>query len=292
MCGDRLLLVDGLAALYRAFFAIPTLTTAAGVPTNAVFGLIRMLNQLRERWHPSHWAVVFDGGLSDEKLSLLSEYKSQRPPMPEALRSQISLAKRYLDLSRIAWFWVEKQEADDVIASLVHAARQAPQTEVLIATGDKDLYQLIDGQVRVVPVSGKEGALDPSGVHDKTGVKPSQVVEWLALAGDSADNIPGVPGVGRKTAARLLDRFGTLEELYRHVEDIPGEKTRAALREHWNTVQRNVRMISLSRDLGIPLEWNRLAVHEPSSLDLVPFFEELELHRMARTMRQGDLALN
>lgn len=292
MCGDRLLLVDGLAALYRAFFAIPRLSTRAGIPTNAVFGFIRMLSQLRERWRPSHWGVVFDGGLSDEKLSLLGEYKSQRPPMPEALRTQISLAERYLDLARIVWFRAEKQEADDVIASLVQAARKELQTEVLIATGDKDLYQLVDGQVRVVPVSGKEGALGPSEVRDKTGVSPSQVVEWLALAGDSADNIPGVPGVGAKTAARLLDQFGTLAGLHRHLEDVPGEKLRAALREHWSIVQRNVRMVSLSRDLGIPLEWSRLAVNEPAPRDLIPFFEELELHQMARAMRQGDLPLN
>jgi DNA polymerase I len=291
MAFKKLILVDGLAVLYRAFFAITGLATRSGTPTNAVFGFIRMLKQLRAQWDPSHWAVVFDGGVSDEKASLLKEYKAQRPPMPAALKRQVALAEAYLECARVAWFRVDKQEADDVIASLTKEAARGGEGDILIATGDKDMYQLVDERVRVVPVSGQESPLGPEEVLGKTGVRPAQIVPWLALVGDAVDNISGVPGIGPKTAARLMAQFGSIENLRSNIEAVESERVRRTLAEHWAVVERNVKMVSLSQDLKVPFTWESLSVRAPDAPRLLAFCEELEFGAMARDLRQGHLAL-
>lgn len=287
----RLILVDGLAALYRAYFAIPGLSTRSGTPTNALFGFIRMLRQLREQWNPSHWAVAFDGGISDEKAALLQEYKAQRPPMPDALKRQIALVEDYLGRAHVAWFRVEKQEADDVIASLAGKATQQGASEILIATGDKDMYQLVNEHVRIVPVAGKDPALGPEGVLGKTGVSPSQIVAWLALVGDAADNIAGVPGVGTKTAAKLITQYGSIEGLGRNLDDVASERVRKALLENWPLVERNIKMIALSRDLDVPFSWDAVALRLPDAARLLSFYEEMEFGALASELRQGSLGL-
>ena len=201
--------MDGTAIAYRAFFAIRQLSTRAGRPTNAVYGFIRMVRQLEAAWRPSHWAVVFDGGLPAARMQLLPAYKAQREKMPDELRQQFAPIEEYLRRSAVATVRLEAQEADDAMASLTARAR-ADGAEVLLATSDKDLLQLVaDGVAVVSPVAG--GArMGPAEVEAKLGVAPGRVVEWLALTRDTADNIPGVPGVGPKTAARLLHDFGSL----------------------------------------------------------------------------------
>ena len=287
MASRTLILVDGLAALYRAFYAIRGLSSADGTPTNALFGFIRMLTQLREVWKPTHWVVVFDGGLPEARLELLPDYKGQRSPMPDELRSQIPLAEHYLEKAGIAWVRQPRQEADDVLASITSWAR-GEAADVLVATGDKDLYQLVDAQTRIVPVSGKGGAMGCEEVAAKTGVSPQNIRDWLALTGDSADNIPGVPGVGAKTAAKLLQEYGSLETLWRHFEEIARPKLREALAASRAVVERNTELVSLRHDLPIDLGWDDMAVRQPTAA-LIAFFEKYGFDSMADSLRQPDL---
>lgn len=286
--GKRLVLVDGMAVMYRSFFAIRSLSTEDGRPTNAVFGFIRKLNELQKTWDPTHLAVVFDGGVPEARLELLEAYKANRPPVPDGLREQVGVVEEYLDRAGIAWAREEGQEADDVLASIVTwASAQAGQ--VLITTSDKDMYQLVSDKVNVVPPAGKGKCMGPREILGKTGVQPSKIVEWLALVGDTADNIPGVPGVGPKTAAGLLRQFDSLEGMWTHLHDIKSERVRKALAEHRADVERNVQMVRLNRSVPCPFTWDDMARHVPDAGRLIPFLESLEFFSMVAELREQSL---
>lgn len=287
MPSTRLLLVDGTGIIFRGFFAIRNLSTRDGVPTNAVFGFIRMLRQLKELWKPTHVVVVLDGGKPVRRVELLPDYKGNRAPTPDDLRAQVPLVEQYLTRSRTAWVREDGQEADDVLAVLSREA--ADSAEVLVATSDKDMLQLVDDSVRVVAVSGKSESLDAEGVKEKTGVLPSQIVEWLALTGDSADNIPGVPGVGPKTAAQLLGRFGSLKALWEHLGDVKREKLREALRAARADVERNVELVRLDSDIPCGIRWIDGALTAPDTPSLLAFYEQLEFDVFAKELREPGL---
>lgn len=284
----RLLLVDGYGLVYRAYYAIPGMSNRAGEPTNAVFGCIRMLQSLREQWAASHWAVVFDGGLPEQRMELVEEYKANRAHMPDELKAQIPLIHEYLDGACITRICVEGEEADDVLAAIAARARQEMDS-VLIATSDKDLLQMVDDSVHVVPMSGKGGALGPADVLGKTGVRPDQIVAWLALIGDTADNIAGVPGIGKKTAATLLQTYGTLETLRERLSELSGKKVGRALVEHWERVERNVKMVRLNLDIPCAENLEALRVARPDGPRLLRLFERLEFDHFARELREPDL---
>ena len=284
----RLLLVDGYGLVYRAYYAIPAMSNGADEPTNAVFGCVRMLQHLRAQWGASHWAVVFDGGLPDERMALVAEYKANRTSMPEELQSQLPLIHEYLDSAGIVRLCVEGEEADDVLAAIAKRARQTMDA-VLIATSDKDLLQAVDDIVSVVPMSGKGAALDPAGVVEKTGVRPDQVVPWLALIGDSADNIAGVPGVGKKTATSWLQTYDSLEALQENMADLAGRKVGQSLLEHWDRVERNVKMVRLNLDIPCVDDLESLVVSEPDVSRLLGLFERLEFGALARDLREPEL---
>jgi len=284
----KLVLVDGTAVLYRSFYAIRELSTSSGEPTNALYGFIRMLKQVRDIWTPTHLAVAFDGGLPKARLDLIKTYKAQRPKMPEDLRKQIPLAEDYLNSAEIPWFRLEGEEADDVIASLAEQAR-ADCGLILIATSDKDIFQLVDEKIKIVPVAGKEGILDAEGVRRKTGVLPCQIIDWLAMVGDSSDNIPGVPGVGAKTAVKLLEQFGTVDELLARKGEVASERIRAVLEQSRELIVRNRAMIKLRKDLPCQLAWSQMEVHLPPVGKLLPFLEKMEFHSMAKELREQEL---
>ncbi len=284
----RLLLVDGFGLVYRAYFAIPAMSNRDGEPTNAVFGSIRMLQSLREQWGATHWAVVFDGGLPAERMELVEEYKANRTTMPDELRSQLPLIDDYLAASGITRICVEGEEADDVLAAIAGRARSGMDA-VYIATSDKDLLQAVDEVVHVVPMSGKGAALDPPGVVAKTGVRPDQIVPWLALMGDSADNIKGVPGVGKKTATSLLQTYGSLEALHARLDELSGKKVGQSLAAHWDRVERNVKMVRLNLAIPSAEDVAALAVAKPDVSALLGLFDRLGFDRLARDLREPDL---
>lgn len=288
MAARRLLLVDGTAVAYRAFFAIPELCTRAGRPTNAVYGFIRMLHQILDHWNPSHAAVAFDGGLSQERVELMAEYKAQRRPMPEKLKEQLPVVEEYLDRANIAWTRREGVEADDAIASVVVWA-QPQAEEILIATSDKDMYQLVNDTVRIVPLSGKKDVIGPEEVRGKTGVPPSQIVEWLSLVGDASDNIEGVPGVGPKTAAKILAETGSLDHFWGQPERVHSDKIRAAIIANRELVERNIAMVRLRTDLPVPFDWGQMEIRSPDTGKLLAFFDKLEFDSLARELRERRL---
>lgn len=246
---NRLLIVDGHAYAYRAFYAIRELRSPSGQPTNAIYGFVKMLVKMRATIKPTHLIVVWDGGLSAERMAALPEYKAQRPEMPDDLRPQLDEIASYLKAARIESFCGEGVEADDYIACLSRHASNAGMA-VVIASADKDFMQLVSPRIGLLnPNDKSETVWTDEQVRAKTGVGPSQIVDWLALMGDSVDNIPGVPGVGPKTAASLLGQFGSVAGLLGRLDEVKQEKLQASLRASTAVVQRNLNLVRLQDDL-------------------------------------------
>jgi len=269
----RLLIVDGHAYAYRAFYAIRRLHSPAGQPTNAVYGFIKMLAKMRATVMPTHVMVVWDGGLSAERQVALPEYKAQRPEMPADLRPQLDEIGKYLAAAQVASFCGDGIEADDYIACLTRVARQA-DWEVVIASADKDFMQLVAPGVGVLNPNDKSEAIwTAAQVQARTGVAPEQIVDWLSLLGDSVDNIPGVPGVGPKTATELLRQFGSVAELYRRLGEVKSVRIRAALQAAEADVRRNQKLVRLQDDLVCELSPAALAEQPGNAGRLVELYE-------------------
>ena len=246
---DRLLIIDGHAYAYRAFHAIRSLRSPTGQPTNAIYGFVKMLAKMRSAVAPTHLIVVWDGGLSAQRVSVLPEYKAQRPAMPDDLKPQLDEIVGYLQAAGVASFCREGVEADDYIACLARHAAAVGMT-VVIASSDKDFMQLVSGRVGLLnPNDKSEAVWTDEQVRGRSGVEPAQVLDWLSLSGDTVDNIPGVPGVGPKTAAGLLKQFGSAAELYARLDEVKSDRLRAALRGAAEVVRRNQELIRLRDDL-------------------------------------------
>ena len=241
---SQLLIIDGHAYAYRAFHAIRELRSPEGKPTNAIYGFVKMLEKMRSVVQPTHLIVVWDGGLSAERLAALPDYKAQRPEMPTDLRPQFDEIESFLAAAGIASYRADGVEADDYIATL---ARQAANSwNVVIASSDKDFMQLVSARIGLFNPNDKTGTIwGREQVFAKTGVEPEQVADWLALMGDAVDNIPGVLGVGPKTAAELLKQFGSVENLLARLDEVKSEKLRQSLRESATAVVRNQRLVQL-----------------------------------------------
>lgn len=277
-----MLLVDGHAYAYRAFHAIQRLSAPDGSPTNAIFGFIKMLTKLRERLQPTHLAVVWDGGLDASRLDALPDYKAQRPPMPEALDAQIEQIQAYLAAAGYTSLSREGVEADDWIATLARQAVEAG-ARVVIASSDKDFMQLVSDRVGLVnPNDKSETVWGIEKVREKTGVNPAQIVEWLSLVGDSVDNIPGVEGVGPKTAADLLEQFGSVENLYQRLGEVTAQKMREKLQAAAQRVQRNRSLIRLKDDLPGAVALDSLIVREPDAEALAGLYRRWGFRSLLR----------
>lgn len=268
---DRLLLIDGHSVAYRAFFALPVenFATTTGQHTNAVYGFTSMLiNVLRDE-QPTHVAVAFDVSRQTFRSDLYDGYKAQRDKSPEEFRGQVALIKEVLDALRITHLEMEGFEADDIIATLATGARDA---EVLICTGDRDAIQLVNDHVTVLyPRKGVSDLLrlDPALVEERYLVPPQRYPELAALVGETSDNLPGVPGVGPKTAAKWLAQYDGLENLLARADDVKG-KAGQNFRDHREDVERNRRLNALVTDLDLPVgladlarrDWDREATHQ------------------------------
>jgi DNA polymerase-1 len=269
---SRLLIVDGHSYAYRAFHAIRDLRSPLGRPTNAIYGFIKMLSKMRALLQPSHLIVVWDGGLNSDRMAMLPEYKAHRPAMPPGLELQLDEIVEYLHAAGVASFCRDGVEADDYVACLVRPAARADM-EIVIASADKDFMQLVSDSVGLLNPNDKSDTVwTAARVRNKTGVAPGQIVDWLSLIGDSVDNIPGVPGVGPKTAAELLSQFGSVDALFQRLAEVKSEKLRASLRAAESAVRRNRELIRLKDDLPCDFDPGVLAARGPDEARLRDLF--------------------
>jgi len=279
------MLVDALAVAYRAFFAVRGLSTKSGFPTNAIYGFIKMLDQLEKKWMPQYCLVVFDGGLPKERMELLQSYKQQRPPMPDSLKKQLSYIEKYLEAVGFRWIRKEGMEADDVIASFAITAKTRWDMDVILATADKDFYQLVDDRIKIVPVAGKVSIpIGRKEVMQKFGVPPEQIPDLLALTGDASDNIPGVPGVGVKTAAAILNEFGGIDNLWQRIDEFPNEKIKNLLLENKELVNRNKKLTVLNVNYDLGLEKKSCLRKSTDENKLYELLKELEFKSLLKKM--------
>lgn len=276
-----LLLVDAYSLIYRAFYAIRNLTGPRGEPVNAVYGFTKMLRKLLVDYKPTHVAVVFDLGAPQKRLTVLPAYKAQRPPTPPDLEAQLPMIRDVLAAMRIPVSQVDGEEADDIIATLAaQAARE--NVRVLIASNDKDFAQIVGSSIQLIRPDGKATTIiDAVAVEARYGVKPEQIVDLLSLTGDTVDNIPGVPGVGEKTAAELLRTHGTLDNLLSHVSEITKPRLRDALATRAKQVRVNRSLITLATDLRLPMGLEALTVQPPDNEKLRVLFQQLGFKSLA-----------
>jgi DNA polymerase-1 len=280
----RLLLIDGHSMAYRAFFALPAenFTTAQGQHTNAIYGFATMLISLIKEEKPTHIAVAFDVSRKTFRSDIFPEYKANRSKTPDEFRSQMSYLHDLVAAFGIQQFEVEGYEADDIIATITKRAEKE-HTEVLICTGDRDSFQLVNTHTTILyPKRGvsEMARMTPQAVQDKYGMTPEQYPDFAALRGDPSDNLPSVPGVGEKTAAKWIVDFGSLKELLANVDTLGG-KVGQSLRDNIDNVIRNRELTQLVHDAPFNFEVDALAWNGPDDELIIPLFEKLEF----RTLR-------
>ena len=268
-----LILVDGSSYLFRAFHALPPLTNSKGQPTGAVYGVINMLNKLVEEYKPEHIAVVFDAKGKTFRNDMYEDYKANRPPMPDDLRSQIEPLYELVEALGYPMIIVPGVEADDVIGTY---ARQATEQKIdtLISTGDKDLAQLVNEHITLINTMNNV-VLDEAGVMEKFEVPPAAIVDYLALMGDTSDNIPGVPKVGPKTAAKWLKQYQTLDNLVAHADEIKG-KVGESLRENLQQLPLSRELTTIKCDVELDHAISELAMRSPQLEKLKQIYTEME----------------
>ena len=288
---NPLILVDGSSYLYRAYHAFPPLTNSAGEPTGAMYGVLNMLRSLLLQYQPSHVAVVFDAKGKTFRDDLFAEYKSHRPPMPDDLRAQIEPLHSMVKAMGLPLLVTPGVEADDVIGTLALEAEKAGHA-VLISTGDKDMAQLVTPNVTLINTMNNT-ILGPQEVCDKYGIPPELIIDFLALMGDSSDNIPGVPGVGEKTAQALLQGIGGLDALYGNLENIAtlsfrGAKTMAAkLEQNKEVAYLSYKLATIKTDVELDLTCADLTVSAPDVDTLQQLFKQYEFKRWLADVEAG-----
>ncbi|HEY5188177.1 MAG TPA: DNA polymerase I [Solirubrobacteraceae bacterium] len=288
---DELFLIDGNSLAYRAFFALPeSIATSTGVPTNAIFGFASMLVKILTDYGPKATVVVWDAGSSGRK-EVYPEYKAQRSSRPDLLKEQWPHLAPLVDAFGYRNLKVEGYEADDVIASIAERAKQAdPPVEVMVVTGDRDAYQLVDDRVKIMTTSRgitDTKVYDRDGVIDRYGIPPELVPDFIGLKGDTSDNIPGVPGIGDKTAADLLQRFGSLEQVLDSIGEISGAKRKENLTNHAQDARISKQLATAKRDIPIDLDVSSFVSAEPDRSRLRDVFRQFELRDPLRRLEEA-----
>lgn len=278
-----LVLVDGSSYLYRAYYAPPHLTNSKGEATGAVYGVINMLRSLLKQYQPTQMAVIFDAKGNTFRNEMYSEYKAQRPPMPDDLRSQIEPLHRTIKALGLPLISIPGVEADDVIGTLSTQASLEGRS-VLISTGDKDMAQLVNDKVTLINTM-TDTLMDVDGVSEKFGVGPELIIDLLALQGDKADNIPGLPGVGEKTALAMLQGIGGIKDIINQAEKIPalgfrGAKTMPAkLAEHGEMLQLSYDLATIKLDVDLEQTWQQLNILPVNQDELIQCYSDMEFKR-------------
>ncbi len=281
-----LVLVDGSSYLYRAYHALPPLTTRNGQPTGAIKGVVNMLRSLLKQVHPSHVAVVFDAPGKTFRDDIFPEYKAHRPPMPDDMRAQIAPLHALVQALGLPLICEPGVEADDVIGTLAHQAA-AQGWPVLVSTGDKDLAQLVTPQITLVNTMTSV-VLDEAGVLNKFGVRPDQIIDYLMLVGDSSDGIPGVPGVGPKTAAKWLAEFDSLANLEARAGEIKG-KVGENFRAHMAMLEMTRRLVTIKCDVALAVGPEQLALGGNDIETLRHLYADLEFRSWLNELSQAPI---
>ena len=286
----ELFLIDGNSLAYRAYYALPdSIATSRGEPTNAIFGFASMLVKILTEYGPKATIVVWDAGMSGRELQY-EPYKAERKPRPDLLREQWPHLEPLVESFGYSNVRVEGYEADDVIASLAEQAKQKG-IDVMVVTGDRDAYQLADdGRVRIMTTSRgitDTRVYDRDGVIERYGVAPELIPDFIGLKGDTSDNIPGVPGIGDKTAAQLLQQYGTLEGVLEHVDEISGAKRKQNLRDHADLARISRQLATLQRDIDAGLDVSEVAGADPDRSRLREVFMRFELREPLRRLEEA-----
>src|SRR3954468_16457934 len=285
----ELFLIDGNSLAYRAFFALPeSIATSDGRPTNAIFGLASMLVKILTDYGEVASAVAWDAGMSGRK-EISADYKAQRSSRPDLLKQQWPALRPLVEAFGYRNISVEGFEADDVIAALVKQAKDR-RIPVMVVTGDRDAYQLVDDGVRIMTTSRgitDTKVYDRDGVVERYGIPPELIPDFIGLKGDTSDNIPGVPGIGDKTAAELLQRFGDLEGVLGHVGDISGAKRKQNLTEHADAARLSKQLATMVRDVPIDLDLEAEFTKTPDRSRLRTVFREWELRDPLRRLEEA-----
>lgn len=282
--GGKLFLVDGHSFCYRAFYAIPKLTNSKGEPTNAIYGFVTMIRRLMEEQKPDHVAMCFDRKEPTFRHEQYKEYKAHRKPMPEELVSQIEPIKEFCRISKMAILEKAGYEADDVIGTL---ARQGEKEgyQVFIITGDKDAFQLVNEKIKILQPHKENLIYDAEKVRERFGgLGPEKVVDILALMGDASDNIPGVPGIGEKTAIKLVQEFGSVDGLLEQVENVSSEKQRQKIQENVEDLKMSQKLATIDTNVPLEIDWDAIRVTEPDSEALMEFFKRYEFRGLLKSV--------
>jgi DNA polymerase I len=289
----RLFLIDGPSLVYRAFFALPeSIATSTGVPTNAIFGFASMLVKIVSEYGVCPTVVAWDAGTSGRN-ELFADYKASRRSRPDLLKQQWPAMEPLVEAFGYSNARIEGYEADDVIASLAERAMRAdPAVPVMIVTGDRDVFQLIDEDGLVKVMATARGITDTKiydrqAVIDRYGIAPELIPDFYGLKGDTSDNIPGIPGIGDKTASELLQSFGTLEDVLAHVEDVKGAKRKENLLEHAENARMSKQLATVRRDLDVDLDVVLEAAREPDRSRVREVFREYELRDPLRRLEEA-----
>ena len=289
-----LILVDGSSYLYRAFHALPPLTNSKGKPTGAVKGVINMMRRLQKDYPESTHVVVFDAKGKTFRDEIYSDYKANRPPMPDDLRLQIEPIHQIIQAMGMPMLVIEGVEADDVIGTLALQATAAQQP-VVISTGDKDIAQMVNEHI-VMENTMTNTVLDRAGVIEKFGIPPELIIDYLALLGDKSDNIPGVPGVGEKTALGLLQGIGGLDDIYARLDEVAGLAFRGAktmgpkLEEHRELAYLSYKLATIKTDVAMDLALDELHNGDPDDSALLALFKDMEFKTWIKELENPDTA--
>ncbi len=284
----RFFIMDGNAYIYRAFYAIEGLSTSTGIPTNAVFGFTRLLLKLLFDDKPDYIAIAFDTAGPTFRHEEYAEYKADRPEMPSPLAQQLPIIREVIDALNISILEQSGYEADDIIGTVAKKA-EAAGMEVIIVTGDKDALQLVSPNIKVNPYSFR-GFFEPGFVFDKQavkerhGVEPDKVTDLMGLMGDKIDNIPGVPGIGKKTAPRLIEQFGSLEELLDHADEVKSESQKRLLKEYREQALLSKRLATVDVNVPISLDMKSCEVRDFDQSKLMDLFRKLEFRQFIREL--------
>ena len=281
---ETLYLLDAHSIIYQVFHAISNMSSPTGLPTNAVFGFTRDLFYLRNEKKPTYLVCAFDVAGPTFRDEIYPEYKAHRSPMPDDLQLQIPLIHELLEGMRIPVLGVEGYEADDVIATLAKAGEREG-IDVFICSSDKDCRQLLSDRVKIFNLR-KQEVFDRESLQKDWGIAPEQVIDYQTLIGDSVDNVPGVPGVGPKTATQFLQKYQTLDNLLAHVEEIPGKK-KDSIKETMPKLELSRKLVRLSTDVPVELIWDKWKLQPEDRARLLTLFREWNFRRFADEMRQA-----